>query len=128
MKNTVLSFKPELNSLDGYRKENHGLRRSLILYSLENGYPLVTIRTYWPNQVCYACVWVHGNQYAIGRGKACGYGYCKESAAIDSALRSAGIELEKSVSGVGIEACHEALQAFAVFCGVKSYFVSEAHA
>ena len=130
MQNTVLSYTPQDNTLKNYRKEKHGLHRSMILYSLDTGepLPLLTVRTYWPAQSCFACVWVHSNRYSVGRGKAGGWGYCKESAAIDSALRSAGIELETSVCGVGLNACEEALKAFARFSGCKSYFVSVAHA
>ena len=47
----------------------------------------------------YASIWVHGADsagreiYTTGRGAASGYGYHKESAAIASAISSAGIEL-----------------------------------
>lgn len=74
----------------------------------------------------YATLWVHGTDfYASGSGKASGYGYCKRSAAADSAIRAAGIELfgavyssespdfEKSVriDGVGESAMQEAIYA-----------------
>ena len=42
----------------------------------------------------YASIWVHGNGvYTSGNGSAGGYGYHKESAAIQDAITSAGIEL-----------------------------------
>lgn len=42
----------------------------------------------------YASIWVHGNGvYTSGKGSAGGYGYHKESAAIQDAITSAGIEL-----------------------------------
>jgi hypothetical protein len=42
----------------------------------------------------YASVWIHGDDiYTSGHGSAGGYGYHKESAAIDDAITSAGIEL-----------------------------------
>lgn len=41
----------------------------------------------------YASIWVAGSVYASGTGTAGGWGYHKESAAIASAISSAGIEL-----------------------------------
>lgn len=42
----------------------------------------------------YASIWVHGaDVYTTGKGTASGYGYHKRSAAIGSAISSAGIEL-----------------------------------
>jgi hypothetical protein len=49
----------------------------------------------------YASVWLRAAPYGAGHGKASGYGYCKTSAAIDAALRSAGVQLSRSVSGTG---------------------------
>jgi len=41
----------------------------------------------------YCSLWVSGANYCSGSGSAGGWGYHKESAALDSAIRSAGIEL-----------------------------------
>jgi hypothetical protein len=46
-----------------------------------------------------------------GTGSAGGYGYHKSSAALDEAIRSAGITLSRSVSGTG--ECDDALMAIA---------------
>ena len=46
-----------------------------------------------------------------GSGNAGGYGYHKGSAALDAAIRSAGITLSRSVSGTG--ECEDALMAIA---------------
>ena len=45
--------------------------------------------------VVYASIWAFGNGKASisGTGKAGGYGYHKESAALDSAINNAGVEL-----------------------------------
>ena len=69
--------------------------------------------------VVYCSVWVRGNNgksYA-GTGQAGGYGYHKESAAFDSAVRSAGIELAASVSGCGDSAIRHAMEAIAFASG-----------
>lgn len=91
----------------------------------------------------YASIWVHGAEvYTSGAGKAGGYGYHKGSAAIQSAIDSAGIELygdvyegytgdmtpaEKRalskrrarISGVGESAIRAALLAIAKAAGLK---------
>lgn len=63
----------------------------------------VTVRTYWNPRAdgmaaLRACIWARspqgsGDAWASGRGSASGCGYHKESAAIESAIGSAGIEL-----------------------------------
>lgn len=91
-----------------------------------------------------ACLWVDLNYnkkpenfeygYTSGQGSAGGYGYCKESAAIDDAINSAGIELygtqyhtnsdEKvdfkkraRVNGTGLDCAEKALLAIAYAAG-----------
>ena len=74
----------------------------------------------------YASIWISSKDfYTTGYGVAGGYGYCKQSAAADSALRSAGIELfgtpygcgaaeltrAASIHGVGESAIREAILA-----------------
>jgi hypothetical protein len=43
--------------------------------------------------VVYCSLWVQGDNYCSGTGKAGGYGYHKESAALASAISSAGVSL-----------------------------------
>jgi hypothetical protein len=141
MKNTVTSYTPESRSLGSCRKEAHGLYRQYMILDLSaapypcahTGMPthpaVVTVRVYWPASTAYACVWLNlTDSYAVGKGKAGGYGYCKESAAIDDALRSAGIQLEHSIHGVGEQAVKGALVALAEFAGLTNYTVAIAHA
>lgn len=69
--------------------------------------------------VVYCSVWIRtvdGKGYA-GHGSAGGYGYHKQSAAFDSALRSAGIELGASVSGCGDGPMRKACVAILKACG-----------
>ena len=140
MKNTVLSYKPESNSLGSYRKERAGLYKQYMLLNLgaepylnQAGYAdypaVATVRLYWPAQTCYACVWLSlPDSYAIGKGKAGGYGYEKASAAVDAALRDAGVTLEHSIHGVGDSAILGALVAIARFAGIKNYTITQSHA
>lgn len=68
--------------------------------------------------VVYASIWVRGkNRWISGTGSAGGYGYHKESAALDSAIRSAGIKLSSPINGAGDGAMREALNAIAKACG-----------
>jgi hypothetical protein len=43
--------------------------------------------------VVYCCLWLHGDKGASGKGSTGGWGYHKESAALQEAINSAGIEL-----------------------------------
>ena len=84
----------------------------------------------------YCTLWVHGEQYCSGTGKAGGYGYHKESAALASAIRSAGIQLYGSnyadwhdvkpdfkklahIGGCGTSSAETALKAIARAAGAK---------
>jgi hypothetical protein len=65
---------------------------------------IVTARAYMGRSrtasTVYASIWVHaGELSASGKGSAGGYGYHKESAAFQDAIRSAGIELYGSPYG-----------------------------
>jgi hypothetical protein len=65
----------------------------------------------------YASVWCsnrdgNGRSYS-GHGSAGGYGYHKVSAAIGSAIRGAGIQLSRDISGVGESAIRDAFEAIA---------------
>lgn len=73
----------------------------------------------------YCSVLVHGNdRWTSGAGIAAGGGYHKFSAALDEAIRSAGITLSRSVSGTG--ECQAALEAIAaaLYPRAKQIFVS----
>lgn len=88
----------------------------------------------------YASVWVsdkRGDRWFSGHGSAGGYGYHKESAAIQEALNSAGIELRGDVygrddakknqpahiGGVGESAIRAALDAVARKCGYRKFTI-----
>jgi hypothetical protein len=139
MKNTVISYTPENNSLGSYRKEKAGLYRQYTVIDLDSVHYLIDgtpqhstpiiIRVYWPAQTAYACAWISTrDNYSIGKGKAGGWGCCKESCAIDSALRDSGVQLEYSISGVGESAIREAISAIARFIGLTNWTLTISHA
>lgn len=69
----------------------------------------------------YCALWVQGDNYCSGRGTAAGYGYHKESAALASAINSAGIELYGSnYSGWGEEKPNFKKRAYIGGCGTGS--------
>ena len=62
----------------------------------------------------YASIWVYGAGFDIsGYGRATGYGYHKASAALSSAIDSAGITLSERIDGCGDGASRSALEAIA---------------
>jgi hypothetical protein len=74
----------------------------------------------------YASVWINTSEvHTSGKGKAGGYGYHKESAAIGAAIESAGITLDQSIDGVGDAAIEEALKAIAQALGFYHVLIVE---
>ena len=105
--------------------------------STKNGLKdVVNIRSYMGRSnmasVVYSSIWVNGkNFWTSGAGSAGGCGYHKESAAIDEAIQSAGIELfgnlfesgntkkRTYIHGVGETAIIKAIEAIVKACGYK---------
>ena len=62
----------------------------------------------------YASIWVYSAGHDIsGHGRATGYGYHKASAALSTALDSAGIVLSERIDGLGDGASQRAVEAIA---------------
>lgn len=74
-------------------------------------------------ETVYASIWTFGPKWLSGTGKAGGWGYCKTSAAINEAIRSAGIKLDKGIHGAGIERAMEAMTAIARALGFRKTIV-----
>jgi hypothetical protein len=91
------------------------------------------------SRVVYASIWVNAPKkkaYMAGTGKAGGYGYHKESAAIGEAIHSAGIELygdvygrddtkktRADIGGCGESAIRDALGAIARAAGYHKFTI-----
>ena len=96
----IKSITPQENININHRKEN-GFDRAYIVLD-KKGQTIAELRTYWPANDVYACLWVHyGGIYATGSGRAGGYGYDKRSAAASEAFSKAGIKTDKSFHGSG---------------------------
>jgi hypothetical protein len=99
---------------------------SFVVIGIEKGEPveLATARIYKGRSAnasrVYASLWLRGGNYASGSGWAAGYGYHRDSAALEEAIRSAGVKLGAKIEGRGDRAMLEALEAIGVMCGGKS--------
>lgn len=93
---------------------------------------LVTVRCYMGRSrnasTVYASLWVTAPSiYTSGTGKASGYGYHKESAAIGEAITRAGIDLSAPIDGRGTSAIREAMEAIVIACGVQGEVLIVSH-
>lgn len=111
-----------------YRKDQ--LYRAYKILDPKDGSCIVDARVYFPGSVAYACVWIHDDKiHASGSGKAGGYGYDKESAAVAEALENAGVTLSENIAGVGQHALRDALEATArAVTGKRKFFTVTAFA
>lgn len=89
----------------------------------------------------YCSLWVHGDVGTSGHGKASGYGYHKESAALSEAIDSAGITLTGDqydrdhspereaqparIDGCGDSAMRDAMRAIAIAAGAEGSVLIE---
>jgi len=121
-----------------HRKENKFSKQFTVLVNGRDydGKPclneLIQLRIYWTDSRAYACIWIDGGKnkfYASGSGFAGGYGYHKESAAMEEALESAGIVIDyrDSISGRGEGAMESALMAIARKLGYRKAHICKAH-
>ena len=112
---------------------NYGYKKELIrTYNVitDGLKEIITARCYMGRSASastvYASIWINASGiYTSGKGKAGGYGYHKESAAIAEAIESAGITLDQSIDGVGDGAIEEALKAIASSLGFSNVLIVE---
>lgn len=113
---------------DTFKGKNHGCEKETVsTYNIiavrgGNAHNIITCRVYMGRSksasTVTATVWLNGDGYAgSGSGQAGGYGYHKESAAVDTALAMAGVKLSRSIHGTG--ETEAALQAAARALGYK---------
>ena len=78
-----------------------------------------------------AILWVYSDNYASGSGHADGYGYHKQSAAVESAINAAGFELSERIGGRGEQATIDGLKAVALAAhpgiDASTLYACEAH-
>ncbi len=90
----------------------------------------IDLRIYETKAKTYACVWLTAKapkgDLANGSGSAGGYGYHLTSAAVHSAFKAAGIEID-GLSGVGSTGIEKALVMVAAQMGHKKVTVFNTH-
>jgi hypothetical protein len=130
---TVVKFEPREDgrSISHYRRES-SFRREFALIDLGEARDALIARFYGRGSVAYCVVWILGYNYGLpsarGYGKAGGWGYHKDSAALQEALASAGVTLGYDIDGHGDEAMHRAIKAIGDHMGIKRSLVHLAHA
>lgn len=113
------------------RRES-GFDREIAVLDPKTGQAILTARIYYPGSVAYCSLWVSSRAngtYGRGQGKAGGYGYHKQSAALADAIADAGIVMSQHIGGVGETAMNEAVTAIAkALTGRRRFIVHSAHA
>lgn len=119
---------PTENVMNGQWPDKKEQTAAYQIVAVQNGkfYTPITARLFMgrsaSSSVVYASIWCHHHNASYnGHGNAGGYGYHKGSAAMADAIRSAGIELNGSISGVGDTAIEYALSAIARAMGFRKF-------
>jgi hypothetical protein len=94
---------------------------------------LATIRWYMGRSssasVIYCSIWVYPHDWlhesTAGNGQAGGGGYCKQSAAFEYAINSAGLYSSEPISGRGLSVVEDFLKALAVKLGYKNHTIAK---
>lgn len=127
MKADISNLKESTRNVDSYRRCN-GFCREITALCPKTGSAIVTARFYYPASVAYCVVWVRDIATA-GCGKAGGYGYHKESAALADAFGDIGVTLDGHIGGRGNSAMTDAIEAVArASTGKRKFIIHEAHA
>lgn len=112
-----------------HRKESKFSSSYTIVAMTEKGFgqPL-SVRFYWTGQTCYCCVWGSVNDEGFnGSGKAAGWGYDKQSAALSMALTSAGFEVSGLSASGNTEGAIDRVAVDIMGIDPKNYTVVYAH-
>lgn len=127
----IATFTPrQSDDVHKHRKET-SFRRQLSLIDLDAGHELVTVRFYGNGSRHYCCVWTSSRNgkldYARGSAWAGGYGYHKDSDAMEQALKVAGFNFAEHFGGTGETGEEAALEAIARFVGAERFLIVRAH-
>ena len=110
-------------------RRKNGFDREIAVIDPSTGAAIVTARTYWPASTVYCAIWINGaGKWGRGEGQAGGGGYHKPSAALESAIRDAGITLDSAIGGRGDPLMEKACEAIAkALTGKRRFIVHVAH-
>lgn len=110
-----------------YRKDS-GLYKGFKVIELKTGAEIIDVRFYCPTgRANYCAMWIFSGVFkSSGTGRACGYGYNRESAAFNKAICNCGIE---NFPRFGDSGCNEwALRVLCKILNVKKYKIVEFYA
>lgn len=106
-------------SEEAYKEHNRNDGFRCYLVTDADGVEILRAKFRWTNNpsgsVCHCLVWIR--EIGFAKGKARGYGYCKESASLSDALETVGVRI-RNLSGSG--QTREALNLFVRALGVES--------
>lgn len=88
---------------------------------------LFIVRFYHTQSASYCCVWSYKNKPFNGSGKAGGYGYHRESQALENALKSCGIDFNESIGGKGYSQYESIFTLIANKLGYNNIYIHHAH-
>ena len=110
-------------------KIQHGFYKEIAIIDGSNGAPC-RFRFYNTGQTIHCIAWLSGkDSYGSGYGKAGGYGYCKESAAMEDAILSSGVSMNERWGGMGDTKQREAAFSIAKkLTGKRKLVLHTAHA
>lgn len=110
-------------------KIQHGFYKEISILNCKGQAPC-RFRFYDTGQTIHCIAWLSGNEhYTSGYGKAGGYGYCKESAAMESAIIDSGIKMDRYWGGSGDISMREAAFSIAKkLDGNRKFIMHTAHA
>ena len=129
MKITVNNLTSSNNIGTKRDKIQHGFYKEIAIIEGDKGAPC-RFRFYNTGQTIHCIAWMSGKEvYGSGYGKAGGYGYCKESAAMESAIINSGITMGEHWGGMGDTKQREAAFDIAKkLTGKRKLFLHTAHA
>lgn len=126
--NSVTNFTPyQSDDVHKHRRES-SFRRQLTLIDLDEGEPVATVRFYGNGSRNYCCAWLgKSGAHARGSGWAGGYGYHKDSDAMERALTVAGFTFADHFGGTGESGEDSALAAIAQWFDLPRTVIVRAH-
>ena len=121
---SITTFTPRRSENIHKHRHESTFRRQLSLIDLDDQSELAIVRFYGEGSRSYCCVWLHSSDtHARGSSWAGGYGYHKDSAAMQSALTDAGFTFAENFAGVGEQGEVAALDAIARWFDVHAMVV-----
>lgn len=122
--------KTDKRNIESFRKEK-GFVAEFALIDIDKGESVILSRIYRTPSTSYCITWINGSvtrSAARGYGKASGYGYHRDSAAMCESLTQCGVKLVEPIGGRGEGAMKDALKSLAVELGVARAMIHYSHA